>query len=425
MKVIHLTYSNFIGGASIAANRINNALNKEKINSMMWVNESNVIKAKNKKIINKLAKSFERTRRFITWPLIKTLKTNIPIHHSISILPSKWVKLINKSDADFVHLHWVQREMLSIHDIGIIKKPIIWTLHDMWPFCGAEHYTNDNRWRQGYNINNRPNYETGFDLNRWTWQRKKFNWKNPIHIVTPSKWLAKCVSESQLMSSWPVNVIANPIDTNYWKPLDKTLARKEFNLPIDVNLLLFGAIGGTKDPRKGFDLLIKSLKYLKNDLSFKKLELVILGQKTTSLPFAIDFPIHFIGHTNDKKILRSLYNAVDALVIPSRQDNLPNTGLEANACATPVIAFNTGGLADIVEHRHTGYLAEPYVIMDLANGISWVLRNIDIAKLSINTRKRAIEKFSESLIAKKYLAIYKKVLNQVNLKKNDGKNFNT
>ena len=95
MKVIHLTYSNFIGGASIAANRINNALNKEKINSMMWVNESNVIKPKNKKIINKLAKSFERTRRFITWPLIKTLKTNIPIHHSISILPSKVLRSLN------------------------------------------------------------------------------------------------------------------------------------------------------------------------------------------------------------------------------------------------------------------------------------------------------------------------------------------
>ena len=166
MKVIHLTYSDFIGGASLAADRIHKALISENIDSKIWANE---LKLKD----FTMRKMLKRMRRFITWPLIKTLKTKIPIHHSVSLLPSSWLKFINESDADIVHLHWVNREMLSIKDIGEIKKPIIWTLHDMWAFCGAEHYTNDYRWKKGYHLNNRPKYETGFDLNRWTWERKK------------------------------------------------------------------------------------------------------------------------------------------------------------------------------------------------------------------------------------------------------------
>jgi len=187
------------------------------------------------------------------------LKTENKVIHSPSILPSNWVKLINNSDADIVHLHWIQREMLSIKDISKIKKLIVWTLHDMCAFCGAEHYTNDNRWREGYYPNNRPNYESGFDLNRWTWNRKKKYWKLPIQIVTPSNWLAKCVKASALIKSWPVSVIANPVDTDHWKLMDKKNVRQLLNLSQDANLILFGAAGGGKNLLKGYDLLSSPL----------------------------------------------------------------------------------------------------------------------------------------------------------------------
>lgn len=408
MKVIHLSYSNFIGGASIAASRIHNALLKQNVDSRIWVNESNV---KHNNIV-KLENLFKKTRRFITWPLLKTLSTNIPIHHSISLLPSKWVKTINASDADIIHLHWVHREMLSIKNISEIKKPIVWTLHDMWAFCGAEHYTNDFRWREGYRIDNRPNYETGFDLNRWTWERKKKHWKNPMKIVTPSKWLAKCVSESALMSNWPVSVVANPIDVHFWKPLDKMSARDRLNLNKHTPLLLFGAIGGSKDPRKGFDLLMEALSFIEKNLQIKNLEIVVFGEKLRKLKTKTNFLIHYMGHLKEKEDILNLYNAADAVVIPSRQDNLPNIAVEALSCSLPIIAFNTGGLVDLVDHQKTGYIAKAFEIEDLAKGIKWVLTNIEKKNLKINAREKAIKEFSYKIISKKYDNLYKKIINR-------------
>jgi hypothetical protein len=123
--------------------------------------------------LSKFNKELVAIRPNLLSPLLQTLKTTNPVIYSPEVLPSKWVKRINASNVDIVHLHWFQGEMLSIADIGRIEKPIIWTLHDMWGFCGAEHYSNDDRWRDGYRHNNRPPHESGFDLNRWTWNRKR------------------------------------------------------------------------------------------------------------------------------------------------------------------------------------------------------------------------------------------------------------
>jgi glycosyltransferase involved in cell wall biosynthesis len=409
VRIIHLSYSDIIGGASRATYRIHQSLLKQGVYSQLWVNEKLSKCFTVEEPFNKISKNLKRLRRYITFPLLKVIKTNVPIHHSISLLPSNWVKLINNSDADIVNLHWIQRETMSIKDISKIKKPIVWTLHDMWAFCGAEHYTNDNRWREGYYSNNRPNYESGFDLNRWTWNRKKKYWKNPIHIVTPSTWLAKCVSESALMKNWPVSVIAHPIDTDHWKPMDKKNARQFLNLSQDTNLILFGAAGGGKDPRKGYDLLLSALEYIKADNKIKKIELVVFGQSKPKSQLDLSFPIHYFGHLENDLILRTFYSAVDLMVVPSRQDNLPNTAVEAQACGTPVVSFDIGGLPDIIEHQKTGYLAKAFDTRDLANGIIWVLEQNDYNKLGNNAREQAVEKFSEKKIAEAYVSIYKKL----------------
>ena len=413
MKIIHLAYSDYIGGASKAASRIHNCLYKNNINSRLWVNEKLSKCFTVEEPFNKIIKNLKRLRRYITFPLLKIIKNNVPIHHSISLLPSNWVKLINNSDADIVNLHWIQRETMSIKDISKIKKPIVWTLHDMWPFCGAEHYTNDNRWRYGYYPNNRPNYESGFDLNRWTWNRKKKYWKTPIQIVTPSTWLTKCVSESALMKSWPVSVIYNPIDTDQWKPVDKKNARQLLNLSQDANLILFSSVGGVKDPRKGYDLLLSALKYVKADKKIKKIELVVLSQSKPKSQPDLGFPIHYFGYLNNDLILRNLYSAADLMTVTSRQDNLPNAAVEAQACGTPVVSFDIGGLLDIIEHQKTGYLAKAFDTRDLANGITWILEQKDSNKLSNNARERAVEKFSEKKISEDYVSIYKKLCKKI------------
>ena len=151
-------------------------------------------------------------------------------------------------------------QVLSIRDIALINKPLVWTLHDMWPICGAEHVSFDMRWRDGYLACNRPMDESGFDLNRWTWERKCKYWKLPIQIVTPSRWLSSCVRESYLMNDWPVTVIPNCLDINRWQPIDQDLARDLLGLPKNVPFILFGAYGSGANAsfHKGFDLLISS-----------------------------------------------------------------------------------------------------------------------------------------------------------------------
>jgi glycosyltransferase involved in cell wall biosynthesis len=410
VRIIHLSYADIRGGAPRATYRIHQSLLKQGIHSRLWVNEKKLDDWTVENLNNKIGKVLNKLRHgAIKYSLVKMLKTENKIIHSPSVLPSNWVKHINNSDADIVHLHWIQGEMLSIKDISKIKKPIVWTLHDMWAFCGAEHYTNDNRCRDGYYSNNRPNYESGFDLNRWTWNRKKKYWNKPIQIVTPSAWLAKCVNKSALMKNWHVSVIPYPIDTDQWTPIDKMNARQLLNLSPDANLILFGAVGGGKDPRKGYDLLLSALKYLKVDKKIKKIELVVFGQSKPKSQPDLGFPVHYSGHLYDDISLSALYSAADVMVVPSRQDNLPNTAVEAQACGTPVVSFDIGGLPDIIEHQKTGYLAKAFDTRDLANGIIWVLEQNDYNKLGNNAREQAVEKFSEKKIAEAYVSIYKKL----------------
>jgi len=413
MKVLIISKQDIQGGAFIAAYRAHNALRKNGVDSFMWVDnkisDDWTVEGPPTKI-SKLLADLRLRPRLIIHSLVKLLKTNKKIIHSPSVLPSTWVKRINESDADIVNLHWIQNEMLSIKDINKIKKPIVWTLNDMWAFCGAEHYTNDNRWREGYNFNNRPSYESGFDLNRWTWKHKQKHWKNPMQIITTSKWLSNCVKESKLMSHWPVSVVGNPICTESFKPMDKKIARTKLNLPNNVPLILFGAMGGKKDPRKGFDLLIASLKYLKDDPKAKRPELVIFGQNKPKSPPNLGFPIHYLGHLNNDVSLQLAYNAADVMVVPSIQEAFGQTASESMACGTPVVAFGATGLLDIVDHRVNGYLAKPFDTNDLAQGINWVLNNENYSELCKNARDKVLKEFDNKIVAKKYIAVFEKIL---------------
>jgi glycosyltransferase involved in cell wall biosynthesis len=324
------------------------------------------------------------------------------------VLPSAWPNTLNTSNADIIHLHWIAGEMLSIADIARIHKPMVWTLHDMWAFCGAEHLSWDNRWREGYRKDNRPTHESGFDLNRWVWERKRTHWRQPMSIVTPSHWLADCARESVLLQDWPMTVIPNPIDTDNWQPVEPALARSLLGLPQDKPLLLFGAIGGSHDPNKGFNLLLDALGYLRRERN--DLHLVVFGQHAPCSPLPLGFPVHYTGHLHDDLSLRILYSAADVMVVPSRQEAFGQTASEAHACGTPVVAFDTGGLSDIIEHQRTGYLARAFDTKDLAQGIAWVLTHSENAGLRTHARTRAVERFAQATVAAQYRAVYDSLL---------------
>lgn len=406
MRVIHLNFSDINGGAARAAYRTHHCLREAGVDSTMWVNKAAAGDWTVEGPTSQKEKLSVALRSRIGGQLRRVLKTGNPIIHSPALLPSQWVKRINESDADVVNLHWVQGEMLSVADIGLIKKPIVWTLHDMWAFCGAEHYTEDHRWRDGYTHDNRPGYESGFDLNRWVWGRKKKHWTRPMQIITPSNWLADCVRQSELMRDWPVSVVPNPLDTDRWKPVEQQQARKLLDLPADRPILLFGAMGGGSDPRKGLDLLLLALNHLRNEPKVKGLELVVFGQKTPKSKPDLGFPIHYVGHLHDDVSLKLLYSATDAMVVPSRQEAFGQTASEAHACGTPVVAFDIGGLPDIVEHQQTGYLATPFDTEDLAKGIVEVLSQRQSGSVGNLAWERAVEIFSCPVVAEQYCQAY-------------------
>ena len=372
MRVAVLNKTDITSGAAIAAYRVHKACRKIGIESYMYTDISTSGDWSVIGPVSKYNKLLGMTRGHIGNQLTKFLKTSNPILHSPAILSSKWKNKLNKSEEDIVHLHWITAEMLSIKDIGNIKKPLIWTLHDMWAFSGAEHIAMDNRYIKGYKRNNRPDHESGFDLNKWTWKRKLTHWKKAIQIVTPSSWLADCARKSYLMNEWPIEVIPNAIDTDVWIPIDQDTARKIVGLPLDQHILLFGAMGGTFETHKGFDLLEKSIINLRGE--FKNLQRVVFGQSEPKVTPDLGYPIRFMGRIHDQTSLQLLYSSADALVIPSRVDNLPNTCVESFACGTPVIAFNTCGLPDLISHKINGYLAKPFETESLSSGIKWVLK---------------------------------------------------
>ena len=411
MKVLQLNYSDIDGGAARAAYRIHHALRSTGIDSQMLVNIASSGDWTVQGPSTKSAKAISLMRPHLASPLRMLLRTSNPIIHSPSVVPSCLHERINASQADLVHLHWVQGEMLSVSSISRITKPIVWTLHDMWAFSGSEHYTTDHRWREGYRRDNRPAHESGFDLNRWTWLRKRKHWREPMQIVCPSNWLAQCVSTSSLMSDWPVSVVPNPIDTDRWQPINQCLARQLLGLPQDCPLLLFGAMGGSNDPRKGVDLLFSALAQLRSEISLQNLQLVVFGQLAPQFPHHLGFPIHYTGHLHDDLSLRSLYSAADVMVIPSRQDNFPNTGLEASACGTPVVAFNIGGMPDIVEDRVTGALADPFEPSSLAAAICWVLEDDQrLQALGAATRQKARQLWNSARVAGLYAEVYEQAI---------------
>ena len=411
MKVLHLSTSDSVGGAAIAAYRLNEAINKKSshIQSKMFViykdtDDINVLESS-----NKFLKIYTTFKNIISSKIQSIqFKKNLVLH-SLSLMPSSLSGFINKSDFDVINIHWIQGEMMSIEDIGNIKKPIVWTLHDAWPFSGSEHFQeneNDIRYINGYLSKNKLNGTRGLDLDKLTWLRKKKHFPKSIVIACPSKWLSSCAKKSIIFKENVIKTIPNTLPTDIFKPYSKEVARKLFNLPSKSKLILFGALSGNKEYRKGWDLLERALRSFSNDSNL--VEAVIFGQSSPKIPPDIKMPIHFIGKLRDKESIAMLYSAVDVMIVPSRVENLPQTATEAQCCGIPVVGFNTCGMKDVIDHKRTGYLCKPFSISDLKFGIKWILDDKNRRlMMCAKSRERALKLWEESKIVKKYSELYK------------------
>lgn len=409
MKVLQINTSDINGGAARAAYRLHRALLDAGIDSQMLVqaktSDDDTVIASDTKIQKGLAK----LRSHLDSIPVQFYKNRTKTLFSPACMPSfGLVERINVLNPDVVHLHWVSDGMLRIKELAKINAPIVWSLHDMWAFTGGCHYDeNCEGYKQHCGNCKVLASKKENDLSRRIHNKKSkvFESIENLTVIGLSQWMTKCAEESDLFSNKRVECLPNPIDTTVLSPFDKSQARELFNLPLNKKLILFGAMGATSDPRKGFNTLSKALSLLgRNDV-----ELVVFGSSQPKSSQGFKHKAHYLGHLHDDVSLRVLYSAADVMIVPSLQENLSNTIMESLACATPVVGFDVGGNSDLIEHQINGYLAQPLDIDDLAKGIEWVLNAENSTQLCINAREKVLTTFDSQVVAEQYIALYKNI----------------
>jgi len=309
-------------------------------------------------------------------------------------------------DAEIIHLHWICDGFLGIRQLGRFARPIVWTLHDQWPFTGGCHYSGEcDRFTRACGRCPLLGERIDRDVSRLVIRAKERWWKKSnISIVCPSDWIAECAARSTLFRDRDIRVIRNSVDLRTFKPVPSGRARALIGLESTRPTLLFGAMSATTDPRKGFDLLESTLRSLHSTLA--NVQVVVIGASGPGQTSLDHRSIRYLGNLHDEAELALAYSAADVLVVPSRQDNLPNTVVESLACGTPVAAFHVGGIPEMVEHQRTGFLAEPFDTEQLARGISALLAHDRREQLSRDSRTRAEKLFEPQTVAASYNALY-------------------
>ena len=314
-------------------------------------------------------------------------------------------------EADIIHLHWINQGFLSLNGIKELcklGKPIVVTMHDMWFCTGICHHAREcisyqNICRECMFLQNPGIY----DLSYQTYLEKRFIHSSDITFVTCSRWLQEKVISSMLIQESLVKTIPNPIDIDFFSEGDRSFSRKLMKLPENKKLILFGAVNAG-DKRKGVDFFVKALDILSQkypDLK-ESVTVVIFGNfKGSSFP-KLSFPHIALGYLAKEDDILNLYRAVDVYVIPSLEENLPNTIMESMSCGTPCVGFDVGGIPEIIDHGDNGYVAKYKDPMDMAEGIYKTLFCGDYNQLRLNARKKIENCYSEKLVAERYIRLY-------------------
>ncbi|MBD1805108.1 glycosyltransferase family 4 protein [Microcoleus sp. FACHB-SPT15] len=414
MNVLLLNTSDITGGAARAAYRLHQGLQSVGVSSQILVQEKfsddrAVISPK-----TRLAQGTSRMRvAFDALPL-KFYRKRDSTPFSPQWLPERISSKVARLNPDIINLHWLGEAFVQVETIAKFNRPLVWSLHDMWTFTGGCHYSHDcDRYTASCGECPQLASSSDRDLSRWVWQRKANAWKNlNLTVVALSSWLAKCASSSSLFKNLRVELIPNSLDTEKYRPINRQVAREILNFPQDKHLVLFGSLGATSDKRKGFHLLQPALEDLSQSGWQDKLELVIFGASKPENALNFGFKAHYLGTLSDDLALALVYSAADVFVLPSTQENLANTVMEAIACGTPCVTFNIGGMPDLIEHQKNGYLAQPYEIRDLAQGIAWVLESEERhQKLSHRAREKTEQEFTMEIQARRYSSLFTEILN--------------
>jgi len=406
MTVLHLSTSDIDNGGARAAYRLNKGLQNLGVDSRM------LVRAKFSADKTVIAEKSLLTK---AGPQLAKLPLKLYSKRTSGMFSPQWIPdaiapKVAQLNPDIIHLHWICNGFINIETLAKFNKPIVWTLHDMWPFTGGCHYSESCKGYKEF-CGSCPQLRSNrnWDLSRWIWQRKAKAWqKLNLTIVSPSYWLAECSKSSSLFEEVPTEVIYHGIDLETYKPLNRHLAREVLNLPQDKKLVLFGASPGTTGHlRKGYQFLDPALQNLGKSGWQEQLELAIFGAAKPVNPDNLSFKANYLGSFRDDISLALVYSAADVVVVPSMEEAFGLIASEALACGTPVVAFAATGLRDIVDHQQNGYLAQPFEVEDLARGIAWVIEDDSrYQNLRLCAREKAEREFDMTLQAQRHLALY-------------------
>ena len=417
MRVLIVNTSEKTGGAAVAANRLMEALKNNGVKAKMLVAD----KQPDQITVVPLPHKWLQRWHFLweRWAILCRLHFHRKHLFEIDTAAAGTdiTRLPEFREADVIHINWINQGMLSLGSIRrIIRsgKPVVWTMHDLWPATGICHYArNCSAFRTVcHNCQLLPGGGSAGDLARRVWERKKRLYHNSnIHFITCSRWLEEQAKQSALLTGQRISAIPNTIDTHVFCKKDRREARLRAGLPAEGKIILFVSQKVT-DERKGMDYFVEAVEQMTASHPETKghTAVAILGANAQAISDRISLPTYPLGYVSDEKAIVSIYNSADVYVLPSLEDNLPNTIMEAMACGVPSVGFRVGGIPEMIEHRRTGYVANFKDCADLARGIYWTLYEADSDTLQHNCTRRVAHNYSEQSVAMQYIEAYNELI---------------
>ena len=402
MKILHVNYHENRGGAGRAVWRLHRLFLEYGMDSHLLVAEKNSSASRSYQAFSpgELRKIHLAQRLEANLNRAGSRKLH-PLPRSYNFFKTSLPETINALKPDVVIYHWMNGAMLAIEQFPQLSVPALWLLHDCWAFCGAEHYMkwNDDAFAKGYGVK--------LDLDTLTFKRKQKAWKNwNIPVVASSQWMAQQCRKSILLGEHQILSGKIPFPADLFSPMEnRENIRKIFGFPKDKKIIFFGALDLAYKDIKGADLLLKALSELDPEIADNCVCVLCGGSTPVDLPL----PVYFAGFITDDNLLRALYQAVDVVVCPSRQEAFGQIALEASACGTPVAAFAGTGHDSTIIHKETGYLAKMEDYVDLARGISYLLEK-DNCKIGSAAQTFVHDTFAPAQIAVQWQGILESVV---------------
>lgn len=403
MNIVHFSTSDSQGGSAHSARRIHDGLRRLGHKSHMLVgfrdgddpDVDTVHGGGMRRIADRLTE--EVTRRFGLQYLWYPSGRHVLNHQWIASADA--IQIYNTHGGYFSH---------TLLPALSRKAAIVWRLSDMWALTGHCAYAGScNRWRTG--CGTCPDLTAypplSMDTTRMLWRHKKraYEEARPT-VVAPSKWIENIAKESPLFSGCAIHYIPNGVESQNFRQTPQPDARRKLRLPLNRPMVLFCAHGLDDNQRKGSSDAIAACNLLDGRADF---DLLLAGAGGESWRNRIPQKIHTLGYLSDDALLAAAYAAADVTLAPSTVENLPNTILESMACGTPVVAYDSGGIADAVHHRETGWLAPTSEPHGLSEGLVWLLTNeSERRRLSDNGLRLISETFSAEREARAFADLY-------------------